>query len=271
MLKIGEFSKLGQVSIRMLRYYDEAGLLPPARVDPESAYRLYAPTQLEDLHKITFLRDLGFQVAEIKAALQNWDTTALHTQLAHKEEAIRAAIRAEEEKLQKLRLAAQDLSGERFALHYNVSIKHVPSYPVLSVRRILPDYWAEGPLWKELAAFAEAKHIDAGHTFSIYHDTEYKEQNVDVELCAVVPALGQSEGEFTFRHTEAVGAMASAMVAGSFENIAGAYRSFAAFLEHHPQYTMTGTSRQIVHKGPWNEEDPQNWLTEMQVHLKDAP
>ncbi|MGN1031827.1 MAG: MerR family DNA-binding transcriptional regulator, partial [Intestinibacter sp.] len=34
MFKIGEFSKLMQVSIRMLRYYDEKGLLKPAEIDP---------------------------------------------------------------------------------------------------------------------------------------------------------------------------------------------------------------------------------------------
>ena len=39
MLKIGLFSKLSRVSIRMLRYYDEIGLLHPAYIDPESDYR----------------------------------------------------------------------------------------------------------------------------------------------------------------------------------------------------------------------------------------
>lgn len=42
MFKIGEFSKLTQVSIRMLRYYDENNLLKPARTDPYTGYRLYS-------------------------------------------------------------------------------------------------------------------------------------------------------------------------------------------------------------------------------------
>ena len=41
MLKIGDFSKLSRVSIRMLRHYDEIGLLTPIRVDPDSGYRYY--------------------------------------------------------------------------------------------------------------------------------------------------------------------------------------------------------------------------------------
>lgn len=46
MFKIGEFSKLTQVSIRMLRYYDENNLLKPAKTDPFTGYRLYSVEQI---------------------------------------------------------------------------------------------------------------------------------------------------------------------------------------------------------------------------------
>jgi len=73
MFKIGEFSKLTQVSIRMLRYYDETGLLTPAATDRFTNYRLYAAEQIPTLNKIIFLRDLGFNVSEIAIALNHWD------------------------------------------------------------------------------------------------------------------------------------------------------------------------------------------------------
>ena len=41
MLKIGEFSKLSRVSVRMLRHYDEIGLLKPAEIDHFADYRYY--------------------------------------------------------------------------------------------------------------------------------------------------------------------------------------------------------------------------------------
>lgn len=46
MLKIGEFSKLSRVSVRMLRHYDEIGLLPPASIDSATGYRYYSEDQL---------------------------------------------------------------------------------------------------------------------------------------------------------------------------------------------------------------------------------
>ncbi len=65
MLRIGEFARLSRVSIRMLRHYDEVGLLPPAHVDPETGYRYYRTSQLRTLNRIIVLRDLGFSIRDI--------------------------------------------------------------------------------------------------------------------------------------------------------------------------------------------------------------
>lgn len=54
MFKIGEFSTLTLVSVRMLRYYDETGLLKPATIDPLTNYRLYSTEQISKLNKIIF-------------------------------------------------------------------------------------------------------------------------------------------------------------------------------------------------------------------------
>ena len=56
MFRIGEFSKLTQVTIRMLRYYDEMGLLKPSKIDPRTNYRMYSVEQIPTLNKIIYLR-----------------------------------------------------------------------------------------------------------------------------------------------------------------------------------------------------------------------
>src|ERR1700733_10228386 len=65
MLNIGEFARLGQVSPRMLRHYDEIGLLQPQNVDAVTGYRSYAVHQLGRLHRLLALRDMGFTLAQI--------------------------------------------------------------------------------------------------------------------------------------------------------------------------------------------------------------
>lgn len=268
MFKIGEFSKLTQVSIRMLRYYDETGLLKPAETDKFTNYRLYSAEQISTLNKIIFLRDLGFNVAEIALALSQWNNESIAGLLDNKRLEIENIIRSEQDKLFKIELAKRDLRLENMAIHYNVLIKPVPSCQVLSLRRVVPDYYAEGLLWKEMSAFADKNNIPISvNTFSIYHDTDYREKDVDIEICAPVARTGKNISGFTYRNTEPVSTMAYTMVHGPFENIAGAFLSFAGWLGKHDRYKMAGQSRQIVHRGPWNEETPDKYLTEIQIPL----
>ena len=71
MLNIGEFARFGQVSPRMLRHYDETGLLKPSRVDPKTGYRSYEVAQLSRLHRLLALRDLGFTLEQIRSMLDD--------------------------------------------------------------------------------------------------------------------------------------------------------------------------------------------------------
>lgn len=268
MFKIGEFSKLTQVSVRMLRYYDETGLLKPAKIDKFSGYRLYSTEQIPILNKIIFLRDIGFNVSEIEIALSRWDNTFITNQLENKRLEIENIIKEEQDKLSKIELAMKDIQEEKMSIHYNVTIKSIPSYKVLSLRKVIPDYYAEGELWKEMSEFANENNISiCNNTFSIYHDTEYKERDVDVELCAPVDKTGENMNGFVYRNTESIPIMACTMVYGEFKNIANAFLAFANWLQKHNQYKMIGQSRQIVHRGPWNEKNPDKYLTEIQIPL----
>lgn len=70
MLTIGAFAQIGQVTHRMLRHWDAAGLLVPAHVDASTGYRSYDPSQLERLHRIVALRQLGFGLEDIAQFLE---------------------------------------------------------------------------------------------------------------------------------------------------------------------------------------------------------
>lgn len=267
MFKIGEFSKLTQVSIRMLRYYDEVGLFKPAEIDKWTEHRRYSVEQIPVLNRIIYLRDSGFNVSEIAKALDKKEDSLIEL-LDMKYAEIEKTIQAEREKLQKIKLAKNEMLKEKSEIHYNISIKSIPSYQVLSLRRKISDYYAEGTLWQELSAFAQQQQIQiSNNTFSIYHDTDYKETNVDVELCAPVKKHGDSIGEFLYRNTEPIPIMACTMVYGDFSNIAGAYIAFAGWLQKNIQYKMIGETRQIVHRGPWNECNPEKYLIEIQIPL----
>ena len=65
-LKIGDMSKLCNISIKTLRYYEEMGLIKPVEVDIYSGYRYYDENNVEDIYKIQFLKDLDLSLKEIK-------------------------------------------------------------------------------------------------------------------------------------------------------------------------------------------------------------
>ncbi len=231
MFKIGEFSKITQVSIRMLRYYDEVGLLKPEEVDKRTGHRMYSVTQIPRLNRILYLRDSGFNISEIALALEMNDCLLLET-LEQKRFEIMDTIQNEQEKLRKIAIAKNEIKENKGELHYNISIKAIPEYQVLSLRRIVSTYYSEGDLWNELSAFAKEQKIEiSSHTFSVYHDTVYKEQNVDIELCVPVSKLCKDIAPFCFHIIKPVPVMACTMVYGDFSNIKGAYIAFAEWLQ----------------------------------------
>ncbi|MER6283514.1 MerR family transcriptional regulator [Streptomyces sviceus] len=65
-LTIGAFARACRLSPKALRLYDELELLRPARVDPETGYRYYAPAQLEQARLVAWLRRLGMPLARIR-------------------------------------------------------------------------------------------------------------------------------------------------------------------------------------------------------------
>ena len=69
MIRIGDFARLGQVSIVTLRHYDEIGLLKPVKVDNFTGYRYYSVGQLPRLNRILALKDLGFSLEQIEKVL----------------------------------------------------------------------------------------------------------------------------------------------------------------------------------------------------------
>lgn len=86
MLKIGDFSKLSRISIRMLRHYAELGLLIPQNVDNETGYRYYSEDQLPLANRIQALKGMGFSLSMIADVLETYgDQKALKKYLQIKQ------------------------------------------------------------------------------------------------------------------------------------------------------------------------------------------
>lgn len=67
MYKIGEFSKMVDMSVRTLRYYDECGILKPEYTDTFSGYRYYTDENVYQAEVIKLLKAVDFSLEEILA------------------------------------------------------------------------------------------------------------------------------------------------------------------------------------------------------------
>lgn len=80
---VQKLAKLAGVSTRTLRYYDEIGLLQPARIN-SSGYRIYGPPQVSRLQQIMFYRELGVRLEAIEQLLNAPDFDEVRALEAHR-------------------------------------------------------------------------------------------------------------------------------------------------------------------------------------------
>src|SRR5258708_1658527 len=135
MFRIGEFAQIAQVSSRQLRFYDERGLLQPARTDSQTGYRYYSIRQLPRLNSILALNELGLWLEEIGPLLKDQVPPAeLRGMLIMKRAKVEQALRQEEVRLRHIesRIAQIDKYGGIDG--YDVVTKSVAAMPFLSLR-----------------------------------------------------------------------------------------------------------------------------------------
>lgn len=270
MFKIGDFSKLTRVSVRMLRHYDRMGLLKPAHVDPLNGYRYYAAAQITRLGRIVALRDMGFNVAEIDRGLREESAQAFRAMLREHRERIAQNVRREQSRLARIDRTLERIEKENEQMDFAVEIKSVSSFAAVSLRDTIPSYDAEGMLWQRLGAFIEEKGLTCtGATYATYHDEGYREADVDVEVVAGVRERLADEREFVFSDTPPIPKAASVLVPGDFSNIAPAFAFLARWIEENG-YELCGNPRELPLRGPWNESDPENYLNEIQIPVRKA-
>lgn len=275
MLKIGEFSRYARLSIRMLRHYDAEGVLVPASQDPASGYRLYAVEQLARANRIKALRDLGFNVRDIKCLLAMRDD-----ELAEELRRHRRTLDAEAERVAERQAALHELLGAvevgDAQQAFEVQMKSVPSYDVVTLRMELADYDDERLAWERLGALMHERGIAPSEPYTEFctfpADGADAGDGVVVEVSVATDERSTSDDgcELRFHRSAALPQAASVMVYGPYERIAGAYASFARWLEEHPSLRAAGDAREIAHRGPWNADDPSDYLTELLIPVETA-
>jgi DNA-binding transcriptional MerR regulator len=201
MFKIGDFSKLGQVSTRMLRHYDKLGLLTPSHTDEWTGYRYYTIDQLPRLHRIIALKDMGLSLEQITHLLTDGNDlplAELRGMLRMRQADLAQELQEKRMQLVQVETRLRQIEQEGQPSPYEVVVKPVPAQSMASIRQVVPTiaefgYYCDVVYGRLYHRLSELNITPLQPEITIYHATEYSETDLDVEMgITVLPRIVQS-------------------------------------------------------------------------------
>ncbi len=265
MYTIGEFSKINRITPKTLRYYEQIGLLKPARIDAVTGYRYYSTEQLPMIRKILRLKDLGLSLDEVREFITRPEQATLL--LKAQQQRQRRVIEQAESRLARLEEYLITSEGVPEAMGSSVSIKRLPEVTVASMRTVVPgyeSYFDIVPKMGEYMGSVGAICSEPAYCFTIYHDGEYREHDIDVEICeAVIEPCRESE-QVKFKTVKEVTQAACLMHTGPYATLRESYNRLFSWIGENG-FRVTDSPRESYIHGIWDREDPQQWLTELQI------
>jgi DNA-binding transcriptional MerR regulator len=268
MFSIGDFARLGLVSVRMLRHYDGIGLLAPARVDDATGYRWYAADQLPRLNRIVALRKLGFTLHQVAEMLDEAVTAEqLHGMLRLRRAELAAQVAADNARLAQVQARLRSIEREGRMPSVDVVLKKVPPVRVAELTALAASYEPEdiGPVIQPLYARVEAELARSGLT-DLGPGIAYYEDIADgVLVHAAVQISGEIEGDSELQVAVLPGLpeAATAVHHGPMSECGTTFNALAQWLSDNG-YRGGQYAREVyLHCPPG--VDQQGWVTELQV------
>ena len=282
MFKIGDFSRLAQVSVRMLRHYDKLGLLVPSYTDRFTGYRYYTVDQLPRLNRIVALNGLGLTLQEIADLLGDDDALPveqLRGMLLLRQREIERELAEKRWQLASVEARLLQIEQENDPDPYEVVVKSLEVLPVASIRLVSPTvqevgYYCNtlyGQLYRRLDALGIACQAPE---VTFYHNDEYREHDIDMEVAVAVAddvvTAAAAHDELTFRRVPGAELAAALIFEGPFERIVAPIQSLLRWVGLH-RHVPAGPLREVHLSGPAHCADDQRVLPVIELQVPIAP
>lgn len=193
MFRIGDFSRVARVSARLLRFYDEIGLLAPARIDRQTGYRFYTIDQLAQLNRVTVLKELGFSLEQIGDILRSPPLGAaeLRRMLQLRRNDAERAVALEAQRLRNIETRIAQVESEGTLAVDDVVERPEPGRRLLSLRRTVASF-AEGRallgvLHEQSRTMLPKRH--GCQLVAVAHSLQFENDEIDVEFGYAVDGL----------------------------------------------------------------------------------
>lgn len=276
MLKIGEFSRLAQVSTKTLRHYDLCGLFRPAWIDRFTGYRYYTHSQLPQLNRILTLKELGFsleEIGQITAEKTFSDGELLQRMMRLKRDELRTLIEEEQERLARIEARLQQFDDADAQLKPQVLLKPVAPVLVAGLQAIALDYGPSLEQRRDLRHFLEDRGLLQELDWpwiGIYYDAGFQDDGWSMELAAPLADLLTGAGQVEVHELPGVETMACLLHEGSYGRLHEAHQNLLLWLES-SRYQVDGPSRDVYLRWASAHDPLAGGLTEVQLAVREKP
>lgn len=268
-MKISDFSKLSNTSTRMLRHYEKIGLLSIERSE-DNNYRNYAPEELKKVAQIKSLQTLGFSLASIKEILNTDTKEQLTDYLEDQKNELKLALDKIKTQQALLESISHSLEDDTRYLDYHVILKEIPERNVMSLRQTISCYNKEHELWQKLYQEVLRQEVIFSAPplgISFYHNESYEESAIDIEIQSSIIGNYQDTDEVIFKIAPKL-TVATTTFQGDFEQMPLVMEAIAFWLEAN-NLEIAGPMINIFHVTSATESNPENWITEACVVVKE--
>lgn len=259
MYKISQFSKISDLTVKALRYYDKEGILSPSFRDEENQYRYYNDADFEKARLIKYLRSLDFSIMEIREILETAETeNDLAFILREKIKIIEKNISKEKELIRKISKGLPAYETKQPALSYKIDVTDVKEMLAATIRFTgrYSDLGKYVPL-----LYQAVKGCKTGRHFNCYYDDACVEQ-ADIELCLPVKCR-ITHPSVTCKKLPGIKALRT-LHYGSYDTLYLAYKSVFAYANAN-NYKILVPTREVYLKSPGMifKGNPANYTTEI--------
>ena len=268
MFSIGDFARHGRVSVRMLRHYDAAGLLHPARVDPGSGYRFCEASQLARLNRIIALKDLGFTLEQVGAMLdEQVSAEQLRGMLRLRQAELHSQIAVDESRLARIEARLRIIEMEGAMPAEDILLKRIPAVLVAELSATAAGLEPAligpviQPLYTELGArLGRAGITPTGPAIAYYQDVPGSDA---VVVHATLPVNADPGGGHGLQITglPEISQAATIVHRGPMDNVVATIQILARWIDANG-YRSTGNHRELYLECPGDQDKR---VTELQV------
>lgn len=272
MFRIGDFSRIARVSARLLRFYDEIGLFAPAHADAHSGYRYYTVKQLAELNRILVLKELGFELDQVRHMLQSGIAPEeLRRMLVLRRGGVAEALAAESERLRRIEGRIALLDAEHDGGFDDVLVRAEPAFPhFLSLRRSVPSFADARSLIGELRSLARPwlRQARGARLVAVAHSPQFEQDEIDVEFGYALPEPPETgwAAPLSLRELEALPRVAVCVRVGPPEDAHLVTARIGRYLASSGDQ-LDGPSREVFLQPP-DLAHMQDSVVEMQFPLK---